>query len=229
MVGVMARYVGDDDPRVAWEQIRAKQRALDEAVQRTVQRTEEEAARRSARYEAASLAQAYMRMDPKRYDDAETERQLAEQIYQQRMSPEESLRLLASMEAKGPHTRSALKVEGVKVSTVDAQLKQKLQERRDEREVAARLALVDAYGEDVYPVGTVITFDKAHGSKSYPYAALKAEVATNEQWYTTGAANSAAIHTWDTLVEFLVSGPKPVKSFILKAEGGTTVPGMGVK
>ena len=110
------------------------------------------------------------------------------------------------------------------MSTVDAQLKQKLQERRDEREVAARLALVDAYGEDVYPVGTVITFEKVHNvSRNHPYsyAALKTE---DERWYTTGAANNAAIHTWDSLVEFLVSGPKPVKNFILKAEGGTEVP-----
>lgn len=112
--------------------------------------------------------------------------------------------------------------EGAKVSTVDAQLKQKLQERRDEREVTARLALVDAYGEDVYPDGTVITFDKLHAEHGqvYSYAVLKAA----GKWYTTGSYSHAAIHNWDTLVEFLVSGPKPVKTFIVKAEGGVEVP-----
>lgn len=149
----------------------------------------------------------------------------AARLYQQRiMSPAESDRILAESLSK-QRAKGYLTPEGVKVSTVDAQLKQKLQERRDEREVTARLALVDAYGEDVYPVGTVITFDKVYGTigsgKTYSYAVLKA---TDGDWYTTGSANNAGRYNWDTLIEFLVSGPKPVKTFIVKAEGGTEVP-----
>ena len=162
-----------------------------------------EASRRATRYQAARLAQEMARQyEPESPFLAE---------------------LLDKQRAKG-----YLTPEGVKVSTVDAQLKQKLQERRDEREVAARLALVDAYGEDHYPVGTVITFEKAHDKSGllYPYVALRSG---NEIWHLTGTYGQAAMHNWDSLVEFLVSGPKPVKSFILKAEGGTTVPGMGVK
>lgn len=175
-----------------------------------------------ARIEAARMAQMYTAAQVtlgQQYGKTEAERQLAEQLYQQRMSPAESDRLLREMLVKA---RDYIKPEGVKVSTVDAQLAKKLQERRDEREVTARLALVDAYGEDVYPNGTVITFEKVHtgGGISYTYAVLKA----TDKWYATGSYGSAAIHTWDSLVEFLVSGSKPVKTFIVKAEGGVQVP-----
>lgn len=110
------------------------------------------------------------------------------------------------------------------MSTVDAEIKRKLQERRNEREVTARLALVDAYGEDTYPVGTVITFEKKFTGvkKTYTYAAIKGD---EDKWFSTGHdCVQGATFTWDSLIEFLVTGPFPVKSFVLKAEGGTTVP-----
>lgn len=149
---------------------------------------------------------------------------LLEQIRQQYApaSPEEVRRQFPELFME---TGTAPKPEGVKVSTVDAQLKQKLQERRDEREVTARLALVDAYGEDVYPAGTVITFVKKFDrikDVPYTYAAIKG---AGDKWFSTGHdCVQGTTFTWDTLIEFLVTGPFPVKTFIVKAEGGVQVP-----
>jgi hypothetical protein len=124
-------------------------------------------------------------------------------------------------------------MEGTSVSTVDEQISRKLKERRDEREVAARLALVDAFGEDTYDPGDVITFEKrfpgvtrkvgTSTEGAYTYAAIKAP--EGDQWFTTGHdCVMGTTFTWDRLIEFLVTGPYPVKSFVLKAKGGITVP-----
>ena len=69
-----------------------------------------------------------------------------------------------------------------------------------------KLATVDAYGEDVWEVGTIVTFNKqfAAGGATYTYVAIKA----TPGWYATG--NDARPKTWDELVAlFTVRGPAP--------------------
>jgi hypothetical protein len=111
--------------------------------------------------------------------------------------------------------------------TVDQQLQQKLAERRTEREVTRRLALVDSYGEDVYPVGTIISFEKKFDGapETFTYAVIKG---TDTKWFTTGHNHVyGSTLTWDALVEFLVAS-NPVTSVVIKPEGGATLPAPAV-
>lgn len=111
-------------------------------------------------------------------------------------------------------------------STVDVQIKAELQKRRDEREVAKRLALVDAFGEDPFDPGTVFTFVKKFAStkdKPYTYAAIKAD--EGDKWFITGHdCYQGTTLTWDKLIEFLVTGPYPVATVTVKVEGGDIYP-----
>lgn len=114
-------------------------------------------------------------------------------------------------------------------STVDTQIKAELRKRRDEREVAKRLALVDAFGEDPFDPGTVLTFVKKFASakdKPYTYAAIKAD--EGDKWFITGHdCYQGTTLTWDGLIEFLVTGPYPVASVTVKVEGGDVYPSAG--
>lgn len=114
-------------------------------------------------------------------------------------------------------------------STVDTKIKVELQKRRDEREVAKRLALVDAFGEDPFEPGAVLTFVKEFASTKgdpYTYAAIKA--AKGDKWFITGHdCYQGTTLTWDGLIEFLVTGPYPVASVTVKVEGGDVYPSAG--
>ena len=146
--------------------------------------------------------------------------------HRKRMDSLRDDRLMAAQQIQEAYKIGYNPTKGTSVSTVDEQISRKLKERRDEREVAARLALVDAFGEDIYDPGDVITFEKKFSGtkdKSYTYAAIKAP--DGDTWFTTGHdCVMGTTFTWDRLIEFLVTGPYPVKSFVLKAKGGTTIP-----
>jgi hypothetical protein len=107
----------------------------------------------------------------------------------------------------------------------DVQVKRVLEERRVEREVQRRLALVDGFGEDVYPEGTVITYKKKYVTtkdKDYTYAVIKNP---NGKWYSTGHDHVYGVtFTWDELVEHWVTGPTPVEVVYIKPEGATALP-----
>lgn len=110
-------------------------------------------------------------------------------------------------------------------SNVDQKIKQEMEKRRVEREVARRLDLVDSYGVDNYDPGTVITFEKKFPSstKVYTYAVIKAT--EGDKWFSTGHDCVAGTTlTWDGLVELLVTGEFPVTSVVVKGAGGTQLP-----
>lgn len=71
-------------------------------------------------------------------------------------------------------------------------------------EALARLEVANAarlqYGDDIYPTGTVLHWEKKHSAKgqSYSYAAIKSPVG----WSVTGKQTSPV--TWSVLVDHLV-------------------------
>lgn len=81
-----------------------------------------------------------------------------------------------------------------------------------EKEVARRLALIDAFGDDPYMHNDVIRFVKMHDvqgeRRAYTYAALKVE----DRWYLTGVTYHVGVVrprkplSWDELIEFIVGG-----------------------
>ena len=92
--------------------------------------------------------------------------------------------------------------------TVDQQVAAEIEKRRKAAELEQKLALVDTYGEDTLPDGSILSFDKQYkaGETIYNYAALK----TNDQWYLTGSLNGFMRGTWDKFVLALISGDFPV-------------------
>lgn len=112
------------------------------------------------------------------------------------------------------------------LSNVDQKIKQEMEKRRVEKEVARRLDLVDSYGVDNYDPGTVIVVEKEFTStrgKPYTYAIIKA--AEGDKWFSTGHdCVAGTTFTWDGLVEWLVTGEFPVTSILVKDAGGARVP-----
>jgi hypothetical protein len=97
--------------------------------------------------------------------------------------------------------------EGI-FSQADREVAEKLRQDRVDKEVEKRLEMIKYYGPDTYPEGTVLKFTKvfeATPDKEYLYVALK--VAGG--WYTSGPKGSK--YTYDELLMWLVSGPKPVE------------------
>lgn len=218
MVGGMARIISGitTDPWPAEEQRQRAQQKWDAEQQAQRQarldylvKQEEERRDLVARQKAASEAVERGRLDY--------------WVQSGQISQAEGLEALAKLMLKYPEKYQTPEGATMAQSTVDQQIKAKLEERRVEREVTARLALVDGFGEDTYDNGTVITFEKKFtGVKDvYTYAAIKRD----DKWFSTGHdCVSGTTFTWDTLVEFLVTGPFPVASVIIKAAGGTVFP-----
>jgi hypothetical protein len=98
-----------------------------------------------------------------------------------------------------------------RVDDVDAAVLAHLTHRSYEAGVAAKLALVDSYGEDTYDDGAVIRFTKRldgpRGPQDYTYAAIKAD----NHWYTTGPYGRK--YTWLELLAWFVRGKHPVEGF----------------
>lgn len=82
-----------------------------------------------------------------------------------------------------------------------------LQEKlREEQANATRKAealdLLSAAG-DIFPVGTILTFEKRFGSSaSYTYTSLKSN---DGQWYTSGPRNPGPF-SWEQILQFATSG-----------------------
>lgn len=98
------------------------------------------------------------------------------------------------------------------VPSAEAQLEDEVREqvraerraRRVEAMKAARNALLDAYGEDIYEDGTVVSFKKRFkcGSHEYVFAAVKAA----GKWFTSGMAiGQGRGFEWDDFIEALVN------------------------
>lgn len=92
---------------------------------------------------------------------------------------------------------------------VDNIVREEVEFQRKRAEVQRKLQLIQAYGEDVYPNGTVLQFGKAYkydamtmeGPRHYEYAALR----TADLWYVTGERAPSGIN-WETLVLWLTKG-----------------------
>lgn len=95
--------------------------------------------------------------------------------------------------------------------TADRNVKAEIEKREVERVTAEKIALVDAFGEDTFPVNTVIRFDKQYGkgSKAYTYVAVKFDDGETGTWRTSSHYDGDNNRPWSSLVELLVSGPFP--------------------
>jgi hypothetical protein len=107
-------------------------------------------------------------------------------------------------------------------SAIDAAVAAQLSEARNEREIRAKLGLVEDYGLDLHPDGTKVAFTKTFAiegrdlTRTYSYVAIKA----GGSWYTTGPAGRR--QSWDEFVLWLVSGPEPTRAdsvMLLEATG----------
>ena len=105
------------------------------------------------------------------------------------------------------------------MTTTEAQLRRRLALLdRDREETLDRLALVSAFGDDVYEHGAVITYEKHfdRSGQTYSYAAIKSP--HDGHWYTTGPVGGARAQTWEELVSWLTSGPRPTTEVWLVSE-----------
>lgn len=93
---------------------------------------------------------------------------------------------------------------------VDEAVKFTLDEQRAGKLLEEKLALVEAYGADTLPNGTIMKFDKLFDKNGtvYSYVVLKA----NNKWYCTGSVMGFSRGSWDELVLALVSGTYPLSS-----------------
>lgn len=90
--------------------------------------------------------------------------------------------------------------------SADRIVREELHSRRVQALVEAKQTAVEALGDDVYDVGTIISFTKRFGSKTYTYAAVKG---SDKKWHTT-STREGVFNDWFALVEWLVSGEYPV-------------------
>jgi len=95
--------------------------------------------------------------------------------------------------------------------SINVQVAEQVRAQSVDVEVARRLAIVDSFGADIYPAGTVVKFEKRFSStpdaRAYSYAAIKV---ANGQWYLTGTTGSRTGMTWDEFVLYFASGEVPV-------------------
>lgn len=93
--------------------------------------------------------------------------------------------------------------EKIMSDSVDMKVAQAIQAKKDQEELTRKLALVEAYGDDVYEDGTMVRFTKefANSDLEYVYVAVKCI----DKWYLTGTINKQG-HSWEEFVMFLVSG-----------------------
>ena len=111
-------------------------------------------------------------------------------------------------------SKGVVKVSDVR--SVDAQLWQILEQRRQLIELQHKEQLVEALGDDLYEEGTVIRFKKtmplardSRNTREYTYAAVKA----GSRWWVTGNRGTSDGRSWDDLRLFMVEGEYPVTWF----------------
>jgi len=103
------------------------------------------------------------------------------------------------------------------VRSVDAQLWQILEQRRQLIELEHKEQLLDELGDDLYEEGTVIRFKKTMplarertlATREYTYAAIKAD----SRWWVTGNRGTSDGRSWDDLRLFMIEGKYPTTSF----------------
>lgn len=90
---------------------------------------------------------------------------------------------------------------GSQVRQIDEQIERLKQQRR------VLLQKAKKFGEDEWPVGTVLYFEKrfSKGSKKFLFSVLK----TPTGWYSTGGHRNAC-YDWESLVNFMSEGVKEV-------------------
>lgn len=95
--------------------------------------------------------------------------------------------------------------------TIDQMVRREADERERKAELANKLALLDAYGDDAHENGTVVKFSKTFvaAKTTYVYAALK----TNDTWFITGNRGLFGFTSgsWKDFVLALISGDFPVE------------------
>src|SRR6266536_5517430 len=93
------------------------------------------------------------------------------------------------------------------VNRVDEDVRAEMRKRLRDRLMKAKMELVDSFGDDSYPVGTVLKFVKrlGEGYKELEYVALKSDYG---KWYICGPSMQISV-TWEDFIGRLVSGPYP--------------------
>jgi hypothetical protein len=88
---------------------------------------------------------------------------------------------------------------------------QKKRLREQIEEIKARLVALDSFGQDDWPIGTVLTFDKQYGGRptgtKYRFAAIKTGFTS---WYVTGR-NSGPM-TWESLTSLILDRENEIPS-----------------
>lgn len=99
---------------------------------------------------------------------------------------------------------------------IDAAVREAIAGPRRLREIALRVAAVNAIGiDDTHEVGTVLRFDRKCGANVYSYAVLKA---ANDKWYMTGANASHSPYTWESLTEWMTTGENLITNLQVSAD-----------
>jgi hypothetical protein len=85
----------------------------------------------------------------------------------------------------------------------DQIIRDQMEQKRVDEEVALKLALLEVLGDDDFTDGTVFKFDKVFvtDGKVYAYAVIKA----NGLWYTTGPKSPKG-YSWEEFLLWLVGG-----------------------
>jgi hypothetical protein len=95
---------------------------------------------------------------------------------------------------------------------------------RLEAELARIDARLEAYGDDIYEIGSVLVWDKTFvglPDKVYSYAALRTALG----WYVTGRTASTGM-TWDALVDFIIDDAVTVPTLYCVTELAEHEPGV---
>ena len=94
-------------------------------------------------------------------------------------------------------------------ANLDVEVDTEVRRRLAERKVEEKILLIDEFGPDRYPDGTVVRFSKQFKQDGirYSYAAIKAV----GLWHTTGPRSPKG-YTWEDFTMWLVSGDAPTTS-----------------
>lgn len=78
--------------------------------------------------------------------------------------------------------------------------------KQEAQRIETQLAQIKCFGEDIYPDGAILAFEKSFklGGKSYQYVMLKQD----GLWYST--AQSFRVSSWEEVKVWLAEGPVPV-------------------
>src|SRR6266487_657819 len=113
---------------------------------------------------------------------------------------------------KDRETMGYVATEDNTVNSVDEDVRAEMRKRLHDRLLKEKMELVDSFGDDSYPVGTVLKFVKrlGEGYKELEYVALKSDYG---KWYICGPSMQISV-TWEDFIGKLVSGPYPTKELV---------------